>query len=139
MRKNLLPNMQPMQLTDRDGMVFTVQIEVRKREDQYFVFLSDTHQLGGSRIAQDAMYCFGEIRKQLKLEARKTVFYRHIYQQNMGSLFGRFDMKWGDSSPTTYKFQMLTNIDDLQSVKNLLRDSEAVYGAVADEPAVAMA
>lgn len=126
MKKNLLPSMRKVKMTDRQGEEFAMWIEVRKSDDNTYVFLSDTHQLGTSRIAQDAVYLFAKVAKRLNLDAKNSVFYRHIYQEQMGSLFGKFNVDWENKSGPSYKFQMLTNIDDLQSVSKVIAASERV-------------
>jgi len=126
MKKNLLPSMRKVKMTDRQGEEFAMWIEVRKTADKTYVFLSDTHQLGASKIAQDAVYFFTKISKRLNLDEKKSIFYRHIYQEQMGSLFGKFNVDWENQSGPSYKFQMLTNIDDLQSVSKIISASESV-------------
>ncbi len=126
MKKNLLPNMRKVKMTDRQGEEFAMWIEVRKSDEQIYVFLSDTHQLGTSKLAQDAVYYFAKISKRLNLEGKNSVFFRHIYQEQMGSLFGQFNVDWENQAGPSYKFQMLTNIDDLQGVSKILDASESV-------------
>lgn len=123
MKKNLLPSMQKISMKDKNGSDFSMSIEVRRNETTTYVFVADTHQLGSSRIAQDAVYYFDKLCRLLKLDGDKTVFFRHIYQEHMGSLFGRFLVNWNAQPEPSYRFQMLTNIDDLQSVNRLLTTS----------------
>lgn len=122
-KKNLLPQMQKVKMTDKDGGEFSLWMEVRRGENGTYVFVSDTNQLGSSRLAQDTVYYFGKLCQRLNLDTEDTVFYRHIYQENMGSMFGRFHIDWDAKPEPSYKFQMLTNIDELQSVTKLIEST----------------
>lgn len=124
MKKNLLPDMQAVKISDRDGEALDLSIEVRRGENGLYVFLSDSHQLGSSRLAQDAVFFFEKVCARLNLNKETTTFYRHIFQGQMGSLFGRYKVDWEAENGPSYRFQMLTNIDDLHGVKALL-DSTA--------------
>jgi hypothetical protein len=112
--------MQQVKVSDKSGETVSLSIEVRRGENGIYVFLSDSNQLGASRLAQDAVYFFEKISQRLNLDQQHTTFYRHIYQAQMGSLFGRYSVNWKAESGPSYRFQMLTNIDDLHSVKRIL-------------------
>ncbi len=124
MKKNLLPEMQQITMSDQSGEQISLSVEVRRGENGLYVFLSDAHQLGASRLAQNAVFFFEKICHRLNLKQEETTFYRHIFQDQMGSLFGRYSVDWASKEGPSYKFQMLTNIDDLHNVKSLL-DSTA--------------
>lgn len=126
MKKNLLPDMQKVKMTSREGKEFVMEIHLRKRGGTTYVFLADTTQLGSSRLAKDAMYYIERIVARLNLDGTNTVFFRHIYQEQMGSAFGRFNVDWKNDSGPSYKFQMLTNIDDLQSIGQIIKSSTPV-------------
>lgn len=142
-KKNLLPTMQKVKMTDKDGEEFSLWMEVRRGENGTYVFVSDSSQLGTSRLAQDTVYYFSKICRRLNLDSDSTVFYRHIYQENMGSMFGRFHIDWSAQPEPSYKFHMLTNIDELQSVTKLLKATAFVdlaeLSAQQPEKRVAMA
>lgn len=123
MKKNLLPDMQKVKMTDREGVAFAMEIGLRKTDKFIYVFLSDTHHPGASRLAQDAMYYIKKIAQRLDLDKGNAIFYRHIYQEQMGSTFGRFNVDWKNDLGPSYKFQMLTNVDDLQNVNYIIANS----------------
>jgi len=120
MKKNLLPDMQQVKVNDKNGVATTLSIEVRRGEKSLYVFLADSNQLGNSRLAQDAVHFFEKICQRLNLDQTQTTFYRHIFQDQMGSLFGRYKVDWAAEEGPSYRFQMLTNIDDLNSIKKIL-------------------
>ena len=122
-KKNLLPDMQQVKVSDKNGEAAHLSIEVRRGENGMYVFLSDSSQLGTSRLAQDAMHFLEKVSQRLNLNQQKTIFYRHIYQDQMGSLFGRYSVDWNNEEGPSYRFQMLTNIDDLTSVKKILNST----------------
>lgn len=124
MKKNLLPEMQSVKISDRTGEQIELSIAVRRGENGLYLFLSDSSQLGSSRLAQDAVFIFDKICTRLNLDKNQTIFYRHIFQDQMGSLFGRYSVDWENQSGPSYRFQMLTNIEDLHGVQRLL-DSTA--------------
>lgn len=126
MRKNLLPEMQKVKMTDKDGSEFVMKIDLREGNGLTYVFLSDTHQPGASRLAQNAMYYIEKISQRLNLANADTVFYRHIYQEQMGSTFGRFKVDWKNEAGPSYKFEMLTNIDDLHSISGIIETTRPV-------------
>ena len=119
-KQNLLPDMQQVKVSDKNGEAANLSIEVRRGENGMYVFLADSSQLGASRLAQDAMHFLKKVSQRLNLNQEKTVFYRHIYQDQMGSLFGRYSVDWNNEDGASYRFQMLTNIDELNSVKKIL-------------------
>lgn len=126
MKKNLMPDMQKVKMSDRSGAEFTMFLEVRKRAKGYVIFVADTHQLGASKLAQDAVFYIEKVCQKLHLDPKQVQFYRHIYQHNMGSVFGRFNINWENPQKPSYKFQMLTNIEELQSVNLIIATSEIV-------------
>ena len=126
MKKNLLPDMQSVKVNDKNGVATTLSIEVRRGEKGLYVFLADNNQLGNSRLAQDAVYFFEKISQRLNLDQTQTTFYRHIFQDQMGSLFGRFKVDWTAEEGPSYRFQMLTNIDDLNNIKKILSSTVKV-------------
>lgn len=113
-------------MADRSGEEFTMWLELRQFSGRNYVFLTDSHQLGSSRLAQDAMFYIEKVSKKLNLDVENTVFYRHICTDHMGSLFGRFVVNWAGEDGPKYRFQMLTNIDDLQNIKNVLSVAEPI-------------
>ena len=121
-----MPNMQKVKMQDRDGTEFTMQLELRKGEKGYFVFLTDTHQLGGSRLAQDAVFYIEKICQKLCLDNTHTKFYRHIFNEQMGSLFGRFNINWENAGNPSYGFQVLTNLDDLNGINEVLKSTGVI-------------
>ena len=120
MKKNLLPTMQAVKVADKNGETTSLSIEVRRGENGIYVFLSDASQLGASRLAQDAVHYFEKVCHRLNLDQHAVTFYRHIFQDQMGSLFGRYQVDWEAKAGPSYRFQMLTNIDELHSVKTIL-------------------
>lgn len=126
MKKNFLPNMQPVKISDKSGEGVSLSIEVRRGENGIYIFLSDSNQLGGSHLAQDAVHFFEKISQRLNLAPQKTTFYRHIYQEQMGSLFGRYVIDWNAEEGPSYRFHMLTNIDELHNVRKLLETTVKV-------------
>ncbi|GAB1258929.1 hypothetical protein NBRC116494_34310 [Aurantivibrio plasticivorans] len=125
-KKNLMPEMQKVKMQDRDGNEFSMQLELRKSDSKYFVFLTDTHQLGGSRLAQDAVFFIEKVCQKLCLDNTHTQFYRHIYNEQMGSMFGRFNISWENTDGPSYGFQMLTNLDDVNGINKMLKESQAI-------------
>ena len=137
MKKNFLPHMQPVKISDKTGESVSLSIEVRRGENGIYIFLSDSNQLGGSHLAQDAVHYFEKISQRLNLIPEKTTFYRHIYQEQMGSLFGRYVIDWKAEGGPRYRFQMLTNIDELHNVRKLLETTVKIdLAAVAGKKAV---
>lgn len=126
MKKNLLPDMKKVKMTDPAGEEFTMELELRRQGEAMYVFVADTHQLGDSHLAQDAVFFFEKICQRFQLSPEKTVFFRHIFQEQMGSLFGRFHVDWQGKEGPSYKFHMLTNIEDLQSMTRMIETSEPV-------------
>lgn len=125
MKKNLLPNMRRVKMTDSDGKEFVMEMDLRKDNNGLiYVFLSDTHQPGTSRLAQNAMHYIEQIVRRTKLDTKNAVFYRHIYQEESGSSFGRFEVDW-ENGPS-YKFRMLHNLEDHQKIKELVESSVSV-------------
>lgn len=123
MKTNLLPDMKEITLSDQAGEQVSLSIEVRHGETGLSVFLSDSSQLGASRLAQNAVYLIDQVCQYLDLDLEETTFYRHIYQEPMGSLFGTYSIDW---EAQTYRFQMLTNIDELHNVKTLLDATDKI-------------
>lgn len=126
MKKNLLPQMQKVKMTDREGSEFAMYIDLRRGDDCTYVFLSDTSQPGTSHLAQDAMFHIERIVERLNLDRATSVFYRHIYQEQMGSTFGRFTVDWRHESGPRYRFQMLTSGDDLQRIGHIIETSAPI-------------
>ncbi len=126
MRINLLPTMENVKLTDRDGQPFLMAVELRKFGEKMYVFMSDGNQLGSSVLAKDAVFYLEKIAKNLHLDTKNTIFYRHIFQEQMGSLFGRFRVDWENTESLSYQFKMLTNIEDLESIKHVIDGSESI-------------
>lgn len=126
MRKNLLPNMQDVKLTDLNGDKLSMSVELRQRDNMTCVFMSDGNSVGSSALAKDAVFYLKKIAKRLGLDTEHTIFYRHIYQEQIGSLFGRFNVDWENNENLSYQFKMLTNVDDLVNVKEIIEDSETI-------------
>lgn len=117
---NLLPDMQHVSMSAKNGETSSLALEVRRGEKGLYVFISDSSQLGASRLAQDAVHFLEKVCQKLNLDPQQTTFYRHIYQEQMGSLFGRYTVNWAGESGPSYRFQMLTNIDELTGIKRIL-------------------
>jgi len=126
MKTNMLPNMHKVKMINKDGEEFVMSLELRSDGQTNYVFLSDTNELGSSRLAKDAVYLIDKICRRLKLSGESTVFFRHIYQEQMGSMFGRFNVDWKNNTGPSYKFQMLTNIEEVLGVKRILATTEVV-------------
>lgn len=126
MKTSLLPEMQRVKMTDKDGTEFVMEVDLRKGDDLTYVFLSDTHQAGASRLAQDAMHYLERLSQRLNLDQETTIFYRHIYHEQMGSTFGRFEVDWDNASGPSYKFQMLNNLEELQRISRIIKSSTRV-------------
>ncbi|MGI1680089.1 MAG: hypothetical protein K6L75_15210 [Cellvibrionaceae bacterium] len=126
MRTNLLPTMQNVKLTDREGQTLFMSVELRKLGEKTYVFMSDGNPIGASALARDAVFYLKKISQRLGLDEKNTIFYRHIFQEQMGSLFGRFNVDWDNGESLSYQFKMLTNIDELVSVKGIIDSSEAI-------------
>ncbi|MGH1470934.1 MAG: hypothetical protein ACRBCS_07050 [Cellvibrionaceae bacterium] len=126
MRINLLPEMQNVKLADREHNTFYMSVELRKLDGKTYVFMSDGNPVGASVLAKDAVFYLEKISQRLGLDTKTTVFYRHIFQEQMGSLFGRFNVDWENSESLSYQFKMLTNIDDLDNIKEIINSSEKV-------------
>lgn len=126
MKKNLMPDMRRVKMVNRDGEAFVMWLELRKGGGTNYVFLTDTNDLGDSRLARDAVYLLDKICRQLSLRGDDTVFYRHIYREQVGSIFGHFEVDWHNPEGARYKFQMLTNLEDLHHIRRVLDTTEVV-------------
>ena len=123
-KKNLLPAMIDVRLRDRDSKDVAMTVDAKIHKGRVFVFVSDTHQLGASKLAKDALFFIQQLIDRFQLDATKTEFYRHIYQEQMGSVFGRFNVDWNGGNDPSYRFQMLTNVDDMVGITRILADGE---------------
>lgn len=123
-KKDVLSGSTPVTLVDRDGKPVEMTAAAKALNGRTYIFVSDTHQLGASNLAKDALFYIQQIVDRFQLNSESTEFFRHIYQENMGSLFGRFIVNWNSGSDPSYRFQMLTNIDDMVGVNNILSSGE---------------
>lgn len=125
-KKSLLPAMLDVRLRDREGKDVVMSVDARTLKGRIYLFVSDTHQLGASHLAKDALYFIQQLVDRFQLDTDNTEFYRHIYQEQMGSVFGRFQVDWNGGSDPSYRFQMLTNVDDMVGITRILADGETV-------------
>ena len=125
-KKNLLPAMTDVRLRDRDGKDVAMTIDAKVYKGRTYIFVSDTHQLGASKLAKDALYFIQQLIDRFHFDTTNTEFYRHIYQEQMGSVFGRFKVDWNGGNDPSYRFQMLTNVDDMVGITRILADGEVL-------------
>lgn len=125
-KKNAVPEMQATTVVDREGDGLEMMIKAKMFNGRIYVFVSDSNQLGSSFLAKDALFYIQQLVDRFSLDTQKTEFYRHIYQETMGSLFGRFIVNWNNGSDPSYRFQMLTNVDDMVGVNKVLNKGEDV-------------
>ena len=112
MKTNCLPKMTSVLLFDRDKVEVGVDVKVLALAGTVAVFMSDRQNNTSSSISRNAATYLAQLAQRLSLHPVSTQFYRHVYNPQQGSLFGRFDIVWSDVELVSYKFVMLNNLDE---------------------------
>ena len=99
-------------LFDRDKVEVGVDVKVLALAGTVAVFMSDRQNNTSSSISRNAATYLAQLAQRLSLHPVSTQFYRHVYNPQQGSLFGRFDIVWSDVELVSYKFVMLNNLDE---------------------------
>ncbi|TQV68235.1 hypothetical protein FKG94_23340 [Exilibacterium tricleocarpae] len=126
MKTNLLPKMTAIVVTDRYGNEAGIDIKLVRYDGQLFIFMSDRDRFTASGIAHNTGQYLTQLVERLGLDVTRSVFFRHIYTPATGSVFGRFNIKWGADGLDSYTFNMLNNIDGALDVRRALVEGEMV-------------
>ena len=130
MKTNLLPNLTAVELVDKQGKTVSLQIKLYEYQDQYVLMMADS---ANGVLARNAGTLISQLVERFELPVTRTRFYRHIYLPHQGSVFGSFQLGWGeDQRITHYTFAMMApQIDDL-GVRRVLKEGQVInlrYGA----------
>lgn len=117
MKTNHLPKMTPVLLNDRDGHEVVVDVKVFALAGVVSVFLSDKTADASGLISRNAACYLAQLIQRLGVHPASTRFYRHVNHPQQGSLFGRFDIVWDGDELASYKFVMLSNLDEGKNLK----------------------
>lgn len=132
--------MTPVLLLDREGVEVAVDIKVLALAGSISVFISDKQTSTAGSISRNAAAYLVQLVRRLGLHPVSTHFYRHVYNPQQGSLFGRFDIVWQDAELVSYKFVMLNNLDEGKQLREWIVKATVVpitYGQTRNlEPAV---
>lgn len=112
MKINLLPTMTPILLRDREGVEVAVDVKVFALAGNISVFTSDRTVNPSGLISRNAACYLAQLTFRLGLHPVSTSFYRHVFHPVQGSLFGHFDIVWNGGELASYKFAMLSNLDE---------------------------
>ena len=115
MRTNLLPRMQRIALQDKSSAAVHLQLNVLQDQDRVMVFMEDVE--GRSALGRCAGILIEQLVERLKLDPENTEFYRHIFADASGSLFGRFHCEWKGRKLESYRFLMLNNISEIKQLQ----------------------
>lgn len=109
-----------MLLLDRDGVEVGVDVKVFALAGNVSVFLADKQNSTSSSVSRNAATYLAQLVQRLDLHPVSTHFYRHVYNPQQGSLFGRFDIVWDGTQLVSYKFVMLNNLDEGKQLREWL-------------------
>lgn len=126
MKVNLLPQMSPVQLLDRDGSKAQVDIKVLSFQGDTHVFMTDRANVGRASIGRNGGVYIPQLVERLALDRARSYFYRHVFMSTSGSLFGRFDLDWQSDELSSYTFSMLNSLDQGRQLKSLLTAAKPV-------------
>lgn len=124
MKANLLPNLSRIELFDKQGDTIELQIKLYQYNGRLALFIEDS---ANGTLARNAGAIIGQLVRRLSLPKTQTSFYRHIFLPHQGSVFGCFQVGWGDNGGVShYTFSMLApRIDDLP-VRRIVSEGKAV-------------
>ncbi len=130
MNKNLLPEMTPIELQDRDGEPLPITLAFFHGAGGHTVFIGDGEGISHTVIARNTAAILGQLVGYFDLDVGTTAFVRHIVSPQ-GSAFGRFEVNWNVNEVSSYTFKILHNLDEELSVRKVIEDDDRV--AVVDE------
>ena len=113
-------------LLDRDKVEVGVDVKVLALAGTVAVFMSDRQNNTSSSISRNAATYLAQLSQRLSLHPVSTQFYRHVYNPQQGSLFGRFDIVWSDVELVSYKFVMLNNLDEGKRLQDWIAKATVV-------------
>ncbi|BFM17251.1 hypothetical protein R50073_34340 [Maricurvus nonylphenolicus] len=124
MKQNLLPDMELLSVKDRDGNPCDIGVQALRHDDDTYIFLSDMSE--ETVIARNSAVIINQLVKRLRLNYEKTQFVRHVHTAQSGSLFGRFNIQWDGLAVGSYTFNMLNNLDEADSIREVLFMGDAM-------------
>lgn len=131
MKTNLLPNLSRIELVDKQGNPVQLLVKLFEHQGRYAVFIEDS---ANGVLARNAGTVISQLVRRLALPVAQTSFYRHIYLPHQGSVFGCFQMGWGEeNSINHYTFSMMSPLVDDLAVRRTLKEGKPVsvsYGAL---------
>lgn len=131
MNKNLLPDMTPIELQDREGGPLPIKLAFFHGATGMTVFIGDGDGVHHSVIARNTAAILGQLVGYFDLDILNTTFVRHIVSPQ-GSAFGRFKVSWRTNEVSSYTFKILHNLDEELAVRQILEKDERVVVADPD-------
>lgn len=124
MKTNLLPNLSRMELSDKQGNAVQLQVKLFEHQGRFALFIEDSVQ---GVLARNAGTIISQLVRRLDLPVAQTSVYRHIYLPHQGSVFGCFQMGWGEGgSINHYTFSMMSPLVDDLAVRRVLKEGKPV-------------
>ncbi|GEM_PF-4800109 len=123
--KNLLPDMTPIELQDRDGEPLPIKLAFFHGPEGHTVFIGDGEGMPRSLVARNTAAILGQLLGFFDLDIRTTTFVRHIVAEQ-GSAFGRFEVIWSANEVSSYTFKILHNLDEELAVRQVLQQHDRV-------------
>jgi hypothetical protein len=130
MNKNLLPEMTPIELQDRDGEALPITLAFFHGADGHTVFIGDGEGVSHAVIARNTAAILGQLVGYFDLDINTTTFVRYIVSPH-SCAFGRFDVKWSANEVSSYTFKILHNLDEELSIRKVIETDDRV--AVVEE------
>ncbi|MGH1370550.1 MAG: hypothetical protein ACRBBW_00840 [Cellvibrionaceae bacterium] len=125
MNKNLLPDMTPIELQDRDGEPLLITLSFFHGPSGHTVFIGDGEGVHRSVIARNTAAILGQLVGFFDLDIANTTFVRHIVSPQ-GSAFGRFEVTWNVNEVASYTFKILHNLDEELAVRKVITNDDRV-------------
>ncbi len=123
--KNLLPDMTPIELQDRDGEPLPISLAFFHGPQGHTVFIGDGEGVPRSVIARNTAAILGQLVGFFDLDIPTTTFVRHIVSEQ-GSAFGRFQVSWNANEVASYTFKILHNLDEELAIRQVIQKHDRV-------------
>ncbi len=123
--KNLLPEMTPIELQDRDGEPLPISLAFFHGPQGHTVFIGDGDGVPRSVIARNTAAILGQLVGFFDLDIPTTTFVRHIVSEQ-GSAFGRFQVSWNANEVASYTFKILHNLDEELAIRQVIQKHDRV-------------
>ncbi|MCV6615163.1 MAG: hypothetical protein OIF35_09315 [Cellvibrionaceae bacterium] len=119
MKKDILPQMEDIELNDRKQQPAPLRLAVFQAGDRLQLFLAEHNRHGEGAIAANSLVYIQQLIDRYQLDPAQCDFYRYVYSPASGALLGRFVVRHSGDKALSYSLKMLSQLE-LESLASLL-------------------